>query len=207
MGYRIELLDQLKTQLAPRRFHHLPQLSQYRKVTESGFYCVVLSAGGAAPPVIAEVQLGIRLNIVEQLAYQFTTGSDAYGPHSTTLLVSMGQLQSQPYQRYVLEKPTDVPRVASVMNNFIASEGLDFFHCYDSIAALDELYNGTDTRWLPHLGHRSLRGIILAKLAHRPNWSALVAHYREQLQRRGTPEAIIKRYEQLAAYLHHFSVN
>ena len=120
---------------------------------------------------------------------------------------SVGQLQSQPDQRYVLEKPTDVPRVASVMNNFIASEGLDFFRGYDSIAALDELYNDTDTWWLPHVGHRSLRGIILAELAHRPNWSALVAHYREQLQRRGTPEALMKNYEQLVAYLHHFSVN
>ncbi len=206
MNYRCLLLSELKTYLAPVMFRYLPHLSQYRRVTETGFHCVILSAGSGCP-VIAELQLGIRLDIIEQLVYQFTSGLSGYGTHSTTLLVSMGRLRDQPYERYTLEHPADAQQVGQAMGDFIKSVGFDFFRRYNSIAALDELYNATDTQWLPNLSHRSLRGIILAKLAHRSGWPELVARYRAQLQQRGTPEVMMNKYEQLAAYLRHFSVN
>lgn len=203
---RVELQNQLSTRLASYGFQELPSVSQFRRTTETGFHNVVLSVG-KAQPVIAELQLGIRLDIVERLAYQFTTGLSDYGSHSTTLLVSTGHLLGQPYQRYVIEDPTEVAAVARAMSNAVESVGLDFFHRYNSIVALDELYNGGNSRWVPHLVHRSLRGIILAKLAQRADWSTLVVNYRAQLQQRGTPEMLMDRYERLAAYLHHFSVN
>lgn len=206
MNYRNSLLRALETNLAPVMFRCLPHLSQYRRVTEAGFHCVILSVGGALPAT-ADLQIGIRLDIVEQLVYQFTTGLSGYGLHSTTLLVSSGRLLGQPYQRYTLEHPSDVHQVAQAMNDFMESDGFAFFRNYDSIAALDELYNASDTRWLPHLNHRSLRGIILAKLAHRDGWPELAANYRAQLQQRGTPEAVMNKYEQLVSYLRHFSVN
>ncbi|MGB3849119.1 MAG: hypothetical protein WA958_04080 [Tunicatimonas sp.] len=167
---------------------------------------MIVSVGGTLP-AFAELQLGIRLDLVEQLVYQFTTGLAGYGPHSTTLLVSAGHLQGRPYHRYVLSRPTDVAEVAQAMNIFVTSDAISFFERYSNIAALNELYNATDTRWLPHHLNRSLRGITLAKLAQQPNWPDLVAHYRTQLWQRGTPAVLMDRYEQLATYLRHFSIN
>jgi hypothetical protein len=93
------------------------------------------------------------------------------------------------------------------MGTFVTSGANSFFERYNSIAALNELYNATDTRWLPHHLNRGLRGITLAKLAQQPDWPDLVAHYRTQLRQRGTPAVLMDRYEQLATYLRHFSVN
>ena len=126
MNYRSNLFGALETYLLSHRFQCLPLRSQYRRASVSGFHSVVLSVGEAVP-TIAEVQLGIRLEIVEQLAYQFTAGPGDYASHSTTLLVSMGRLRGQPYQRYVLEKPADVPWVGQRHEPLHSIRGLGFF--------------------------------------------------------------------------------
>ena len=104
-------MNEVETRLASVMFRSLPQLSQYRRPTEGGFHSVVFSVGGA-PPVFADLQVSIRLDMVEQLVHQFTTGLSSYGPNSTTLLVSASRLRGAHFQRSILERPTDVPRVA-----------------------------------------------------------------------------------------------
>lgn len=71
----------------------------------------------------------------------------------------------------------------------------------------DVLYNREPTKkslLLTNEWHRSLRGIILARLAQRGDWVQLVATYRSQLIRRGTPEPFVHRYARLADYLRIF---
>ncbi len=206
MNYRSNLLGALETYLLSHRFQCLPHRSQYRRASASGFHSIVLSVGEATP-AIAEVQLGIRVEIAEQLAYQFTAGPGDYASHSTTLLVPTGRLLGEPYRRYVLERPADAQQVAQEIVELIKSNGLAFFRHYDHVAVLEELFNGPVTPWLPHLWHRSLRGIILAKLAQRLDWASLVTRYREQLLAVGAPPSRVEKYDQLAAYLRHFSLN
>lgn len=71
MNYRHLLLSELKTYLALVMFRCLSDLSQHRRDIKTGFRHVILSAGGERP-VIAELQLGVRLDSVERLVYPFT---------------------------------------------------------------------------------------------------------------------------------------
>lgn len=167
-------------------------------------------ATGKSFPTLAELHLGVRLDRVEQLGYQFTLGLTEYGLHSTTLITSAGRISGQPYQRYTLDQPTDVDTTARQMMDFMDAAGFDFLNKYGTLQALDKLFNNQPTEkslFLVNPLHRSLRGIILAKLTQRNAWEQLVDTYRTQLVRRGTPEPLIYRYDRLVDYLRTFSVN
>lgn len=182
---------------------------QLRQITDQGFISLTVAAGPTFP-TLAELHLGVRIDLVEQLVYQFTTGLSGYGPHSTTLITSTGRIVGKPYQRYPLERPEDVSAVVQQMKDFLWTTGFSFLEEYRHLKSLDELYNHQPDRKSPYLTHelhRSLRGVALAKLAQRGRWSDLVNVYRHQLVQRGTPEPLVDRYNRLVSYLETFSVN
>ena len=182
---------------------------QFRKRHPTGFNNVIVSVGNAWP-TLAELHLGVRIDLVEQLVYQFTSGLAEYGPHSTTLFTSAGRVLGQPYHRYPVDHPSDIEPVAEQMKQFMYADGFHFLKKYQRIEALDTLFNEEPHQKSPYLTnrlHRSLRGIILAKLAHRDHWQRLVIGYRAQLTLRGTPEPMMQSYDRLADYLRTFSVN
>ena len=199
--------------LAPYARSHgyvlLAAQNQFRKSTNQGFFNLIVAAGPTFP-ALAELHLGIRIDLVEQLVYQFTIGLAGYGPHSTTLITSGGRIVGEPYQRYSLEQATDVSAVTQRMKDFLRTEGFPFLEEYGHVKPLDELYNRRPDEKSPYLTNalnRILRGIILAKLAQRNSWSDLVSDYRSQLIQRGTPESLVERYDRLVDYLRTFSVN
>ncbi|MEO0331899.1 MAG: hypothetical protein AAF223_09460, partial [Bacteroidota bacterium] len=49
--------------------------------------------------------------------------------------------------------------------------------------------------------HRALRGVVLAKLAQRPNWEELVKQYRIKLQKKALPEVQMQSYGKLIGFL------
>ena len=207
------LIQSLTARLNPffalHNFTLLAAYRQFRKEYDGGFGTVIISVGNFFP-ALAELHVGVRVDLVEQLAYQFTSGLAEYGPHSTTLITSAGRILNQPYYRFPLEHSADIDSVAEQMERFMRVEGFAFLEKYRHVKALDELFNTEPHERSPYLInrlHRSLRGIILAKLAHRDRWSGLVTSYRAQLTLRGTPEPMMQRYDRLANYLRTFSVN
>ena len=203
------LLGQLEGFFSVHNYVSVPLYQQFRKSHSGGFIATVISAGNAWPS-FAELHLGIRVDLVEQLAYQFTSGLAEYGPHSTTLITSAGRVLGQPYFRYSLERPSDIAATVEQMKQFMDSEGFGFLEKYQRIDALDNLFNDEPHEKSPYLtnqSNRSLRGIILAKLAQREDWPQLVIGYRAQLTLRGTPGPMMQRYDRLTDYLINFSVN
>ena len=203
------LLHRLEAGIGSADYQLLLPLHQLRKETGSGFHSIIIAAGPATP-TLAELHLGIRIDVVEDLVYQFTSGLAGYGPHSTTLIASAGRVQGVPYWRYELSKPDDCAAVARQMSEFLEAAGFLFLQKYQRIEALDALFNGEPQQkllLLPNLLHRSLRGVVLAKLTQRSRWEQLVGSYRDQLMRRGTPEPMMKRYALLTHHLRNFSVN
>lgn len=190
-------------------FLAIPTLQQFRKATAQGFITVIVSA--PAPwPTLAELHLGVRINLVETLVYQFTNGLAGYSKHSTTLITSSGNILDDPYQRYAVENERATPNVVQQMRDFMEQLGFAFLERHNSVMMLDNLYNDTPEQqspFLPNLFHRALRGIALAKLAQRPGWLDLVHVYRTALTARSTPLALLAQYDQLAHYLRTFSVN
>ena len=190
-------------------FYAIPTLQQFRKATPQGFLNMIVSA--PAPwPTLAELHLGVRIDLVETLVYQFTNGLAGYREHSTTLITSSGIILGNPYQRYPVENEQDAPDAVQQMCSFMEQQGFDFLKQYSNAQALDTLYNQHPERrslYLPNLFHRALRGVTLAKLAQRPDWSGLVHVYRAALTARSTPPALLAQYDQLTHYLRTFSVN
>ena len=203
------LLTQLEDFFGACNFTPLWPYQQFRKKHSGGFTATIISAGNAWPS-FAELHLGVRVDLVEQLVYQFTSGLAEYGPHSTTLITSAGRILGRPYFRYSLESPSDITVAAEQMKQFMDSEGFGFLEKYQRIDALDNLFNDEPHEKSPYLTNqlnRSLRGIILAKLAQREHWLQLVIGYRAQLTLRGTPGPMMQRYDRLTDYLINFSVN
>ncbi len=203
------LLHQLNTLVRSQSYELLEAQNQLRKRTDSGFHNVIVAAG-AAVPTLVELHLGIRINIVEDLVYQFTNGISGYGPHSTTLIASAGRIEGMPYLRYELNEIAEVPAIVQQMNAFLVAKGFDFLQKNQRIEALNTLYNTKATQkslLLPNLLHRSLRGIVLAKLTQQEDWMQLAETYRLQLMQKGIPGPMIQRYVLLTNYLQTFSVN
>ena len=204
-----KLIEEVSPFLIKYGFDLLFAPRQFRKIHSGGFCNVIVTVGNSLP-ALAELHVGIRLDLVEQLAYQFTTGLIEYGPHSTTLITSAGRIIGQPYHRFSLEHPSDINTVAEQVRQFMQTDGFAFLEKYQRVEALDELFNASPHESSPYLTnrlHRSLRGIILARLAYRSHWERLVTNYRAQLTLRGTPEAMMQNYDRLADYLRTFSVN
>ena len=203
------LIKSLAQYTRPYDYELFAAQHQLRQTTHQGFFNIIVAAGSTFP-TLAELHFGIRIDLVEQLVYQFTTGLAGYGPHSTTLIASSGRIVGQPYLRYPIDQVADVETVAQQMKDFMWAEGFPFLQRYGGSEALDGLYNDNPTQkssLLTNELNRSLRGIVLARLTHRSDWRYLVDTYRTLLTQRGTPESLIERYDQLANYLQTFSVN
>ena len=203
------LAESLYPFLSPYDFEAEYASCQFRRKDDRGFSSIIISTGGTLPALV-ELHLGIRLDLVEQLAYQFTSGLAEYGPHSTTLITSAGRILGQPYHRFSLDRLSDVSQIATQIRQFMLEYGFAFLEKYRRIEALDELFNATPHEKSPyftHRLHRSLRGIILGKLVDRPHWERLVTGYRAQLTLHGTPEPMMHNYDRLADYLRAFSIN
>ena len=180
---------------------------QFRQHNESGYRSIVLSGAGKQSSEIS-VFLGIRINMVEDLVYQFTEGLQDYGLYSTTLLVPAKNITSKSQYFYLLNTESDIPEILHKIMKFLNEEGFKFLEEYSSVKALNELYNQPPNKKLAYITnefHRALRGIVLAKLTQRPHWTELVGQYRSKLQKQGLPEARLQKYEQLARFLTNYS--
>ncbi|MEM9830868.1 MAG: hypothetical protein AAF944_09525 [Bacteroidota bacterium] len=180
---------------------------QFRRTNKGGYSSVVLSAGGRQPTEV-EVFLGIRINLVEELIYQFTSGLTGYGSYSTTLLVPTRKIASEFPYFYSLATNADIPVIVPQIMQFLIQRGWTFLEKYHSVKSLDALYNQEPTQKSPYLTnefHRALRGIALAKLAQRPDWEHLVKQYQSNLQKKVIPETQMQNFARLANFLRYHS--
>jgi hypothetical protein len=204
-----QLFERLEPFFKAYEFMLLRHLYQFRKQTENGFQNVILSVSGSQP-VLVEVNLGTRINMVEELAYQFTTGLDVFQENSNTLITSLGRIVNDPYKRFEANHEADVPAIADSIREFMLQQGFAFLEKYSRVKEMDALFNASPDDRLPyaynHL-NRCLRGIVLARIAGRRDFPALVATYRRTLERSSTAPPLLEKYDRLAHYLKTFSIN
>ena len=203
------LLELLKPFFEKQGFHLLTNLHQYRKATSSGFQNIILSVSGREP-VLVEVNIGTRIDLVEELAYQFTTGLRSYQQDSNTLVTSIGRIMQQPYFRFEINQADDVTTVADKICNFMQEQGFGFLEKYSTISALDQLFNDKPREKLPYAYNhmnRCLRGIVLARMADRRDFTAIAATYRNTLVKSSTAPPLLEKYDKLVNHLKTFSFN
>ena len=208
-GQYSRLYEQIKHWLIPMKYTAVPQLKQFRRPYDGGHQCIVISSAGQHPVEI-EVFLGIRVNLVEELAYQFTMGLSEYGPHSTTLLIPAKRVIERLELRYELHRAEDLGNVQSNIEEFMLTYGYAFLDQYSSMSALDRLYNAKPEQKVGYIineYHRALRGIILAKLVQSQFWPELAQIYQRKLEKKATPEVQLDKYIRLVEFLRNHSFN
>lgn len=203
------LYHQIDGWISQQTFEPIPPMNQFRRVVNNGFQIIVLSSAGTSP-VEVEVFLGVRIDLVEQLAYQFTAGLSGYGPYSTTLLVPARKVIQKEIGRYTLYQEGDIEETHRQFQALMTEYGFAFLDQFSGVSALDVLYNSEPSKkqeYLTNEFHRALRGIILAKLVDRPSWLDLTEIYQAKLEKRAVPEVQLAKYQQLVSFLKNYSFN
>lgn len=197
--------------LEPQGYTWLPNLHQFRREEPTGFRCVILSLSPVPEGALLEVHLGIRSQLVEQMAFPYTNGLQGFLPDSMTLVFPLSKLFGKRFQRFDVP-PDGLPEaVLRTLGQQLSEQGLPFLERHSSTAALHSLFNAQPTAPL-YLVHnqvnRCLRGLALAHLQDRAQLSQLTVTYRQSLKEQyfATPSAL-EQFERLAAFLLNYQPN
>lgn len=202
------IVNELSPFFKNKEYQWLQHLQQFRKLRKNGFHNILINVKGY--PGLIDVKLGVRLDVVEQLAYQFTTGLSGYQAHSNTLMVKMGELIGQPHLRFEVKHEEDIQEAALQIIGFMQTRGFAFLEDHSEVNCLDKLFNEHPDQKLKY-GHnefnRCLRGVVLARLAGRKDFQELAITYRHSLQKRNTAPQLMEKYDKLSEFLKYFSLN
>jgi hypothetical protein len=205
------VVDALAQKLKKHGFDWLPRLHQFRRSSKNGFSCLILSSSPASSGSIMEAHVGLRMDDVENLAFPFTNGLPGFQPDSMTLVTPMARLYDQRFQRLNVKDEKDQEAAALLFGTQLEEAGLPFIEAYSTLAALDLLFNEAPEEPLA-LVHNQInccfRGIVLARLTHRSDFEDIVRAYTTALESHlFAPAPTLTKFERLAAFLRHYSMN
>lgn len=191
-------------------FDLVPAKKQFRRPISSGFQSVIFSPSEYDEELWLEVNLGIRINLIEDLAQQFLDNHRPYQQDAMTLITSIGKLSNNKYFHYKIAQKDDLFYACEEIKKFMETTGFQFLNDNSSITAMDALLNerpNKPSKFLYNQAHRCFKGITAAKLVHNPIFLDLVDAYRKFLQKTGSKQPLINQYDKLTNYLFHFSMN
>ncbi|MEQ8703297.1 MAG: hypothetical protein RIC19_05230 [Phaeodactylibacter sp.] len=205
------VVDALASQLKQHGFDWLPRLHQFRRSTEHGFSCLILSSSPAAEGSIMEAHIGLRLDAVENLSFPFTNGLPGFQPDSMTLVTPIARLYGQRFQRLSLRDEKDREAAAQLFGAQLEESGLPFINQYSHIQALDLLFNHDPMAPLALVHNqinRCFRGIVLSKLVQSPDFEEVAKAYVSALEGKlYAPEPTLAKFHRLSDFLRHYSMN
>lgn len=204
------LVGRLSPTLLELGFEWLEAFQQFRRKTAFGFQCIILSISNYDDLSILELHFGIRFNQVEDLAFPYTNGLKGFSKESMTLVVSSAKLKKLPFLRWELAGQNDVIEASKESLLLVNQVGLLFFQQYDSMEALDALFNKKPEEKVMMLNNpinRCIRGITIAFLSHRSNFEDLSKKYREILQNLFATNLNLKKYDELVLFLKTYHQN
>lgn len=191
-------------------FEYIDEYSQFRKMDKMGFKNVILSLSQYETEIWIEVTLGIRKDEVERISQPFLTNLSDFYNQTTTISISLGKLNQNPYFRYKAENEEDLELCAEQLIDFMTEEGMFFLEEKNSLQELDLIFNKTaklPILYIHNQFHRPFKGIILAKITNNPKYESLVETYLSSLITQKANESIQTNFKRLVAFLVHYSIN
>jgi hypothetical protein len=192
-------------------FHWVPSFKQYRKLTPPGFQCVIFSFSHYAEGSLLEAHLGIRVDMVEQLAFPYTNGLPGFKEDSLTLVTPLARLFGMPFERFDLVNRQDVLQASRKIRYQLNEKGWRFLNDNMRLPHLDQLFNEQPEEYLQlvhNQANRCIRGLTIAKLNQDPNFPILAQIYRQQLEQIPTATDRIRRgFDRLFSFLLAYSPN
>ena len=191
-------------------FEYIDVYSQFRKIDKMGFKNVILSISQYEDEIWIEVTLGIRKDEVERLTQPFLSSLSDFQNHTTTISVSLGKLNQNPYFRYKAENEEDLEVCAEELMKFMTEEGMTFLEEKNSLQELDLIFNKlpkVPILYVHNQFHRFFKGIVLAKITNNPKYDELVELYYRTLIHQKANETIQSNFKRLTAFLVSYSIN
>ncbi len=183
---------------------------QFRKPIDGGFLNVIYSFSHYEDATWLEVHLGVRIDLVETLAFQFTTGLRGFQHESNTLVTSLGRLRQQPYFRYKMSDEKQVSHAQRDIQDYLVEEGFAWLDHLADLSLLERLFNAQPDAPNPYCynqAHRAIRGLVLSRVVGRSDFAALRQAYAQQLAGARVGPAMLEKYQRLATFLDTFSLN
>ncbi|EMR04342.1 hypothetical protein [Cesiribacter andamanensis] len=206
-----QLYDHLLPLFSEHGYALQPHTKQFRKQSRNGFRAALLSVSGDRQEQTIDLSLSIRMDVVEELVYQFLSGPPRFSMQdSTTIVASYGRLNRDPYTRFVVRGEDELQEVCQRIETYMVEKGFRFLERFDHLKKIDALINRAPDKPCPYLYnqiHRCYRGIIIAKLTCRTDYNKLVKTYLKYLQNQWAPRSVITNYKKLVKFLKYFSLN
>ncbi|SDK71812.1 hypothetical protein SAMN05421823_103367 [Catalinimonas alkaloidigena] len=188
-------------------FAQVRAFNQFRRPTDNGFQNMILAFSPCNGETWIEAFIGIRLDMVEQLAYPFTTGMQGFRRNSNTLVTSFGRLQGQPYKRFCIKGAKCLSETRRSISDFMIEQGFEFLDKYTQLHEIDHLWNATPQEPCPYAfnqAHRCIRGLVVARLASQYPFEDVREAYRKQMEQH---VHLLPRFDKLATFLEAYSPN
>ncbi len=193
-----------------RGYEILLNREQFRKNNPRGFQNMIPSVSMYEDVSIIEINLGVRIHQVEELAHQFTQTHQDFRADTNTMMVSLGRLQGKKYFRHKAANLDELKVVCEKIAEFMTNQGFAFLEQMSHVEHLEPLINAQPEQpclYIYNQYYRFLKGIILAKLNYSPNLDQLVEIYHQQIKKQGLPAEQRQHFEKLALFLRSFSLN
>ena len=206
----ISLYNHLTHFLSKRSFALLADYKQFRKETSTGFQNVIISSSRYAEELWIEVNLGVRVDMIEDLAQQFLDIPTEYRQHANTLITSFGRLSDTKYLRYKIVNQEDVEICFEAIKDFMNDRGFEFLEYASHIKNLDFIFNEKPhkpSKYLYNQTHRCFKGVIIAKITDNPEFLKLLDQYQSVLERMQTSDREMENYMRLVNFLLYLSLN
>lgn len=191
-------------------FEYIDTYSQFRKTDKMGFKNIILSISQYEDEIWIEATLGIRKDEVERISQPFLSNLSDFRNQTTTISISLGKLNQNPYFRYKAENEEDLEVCAEELTKFMTEEGMIFLESKNSLQELDLIFNKLPKRpilYVHNQDHRFFKGIVLAKITNNPKYDELVELYYRTLIHQKANESIQDNFKRLTAFLVHYSIN
>lgn len=204
------LHQQLASYSEPKGFVLLPHKNQFRRRTALGFQTMVLSTSYFDQTTIFELHLGIRNEIIEKTAFQFTNGLPLFQRDSMTLVSAISKLEGNPYQRFDIVKKEDATRAIELTINQLENFGMEWLEKYQTVKAIEQLLNQLPlekTKYMPNQIYRCFRGLVAAKLSNAENYQELALEYSDFLNWLRAPDYQQATFKKLKNFLAGHSAN
>lgn len=187
-----------------------PKYLQFKKVYKGGFQSCLFSTHQHENAFWIEISVGVRVDIVEKIANQFTLTLKDYHQNSHTILTTYGRIMGTPYFRFKVKNQEDLNDVFEKMQAFLEEIAFDFMEDNSQVVNIDKLINRypeKPSRFIYNNTHRCIKGVIVAQIAQNPQLNTLIKAYHIVLERHSLRDKMLPQYKKLVAYLSAFSVN
>ncbi|GEM_PF-598301 len=204
------LYTSLNDFLSQKDFEMRPDLKQFRRETPTGFQNIILSFSPYQAETYLEVNIGTRLNMVEEIVQQFLDNMPEFWRQANTVVVSVGKINDAKYFRYRIADDEDLHVCTEQVIEFMDQRGFMFLEYASHLKNLDVMFNAKphqSVKYLYNQLHRCFKGVVIARLSHNPHFLTLIEQYHDKLLKLGASPTNMAEYDRLVNYLLHFSAN